>query len=406
MPNFGKKQAIQEWIKKNPPQKDEIGYSARVFRAFQDSSIPTSLRYIQTVLWELKIELKPKYHLESPEPPVDSVKERMYAILKASKRKLTVSDLANQLDVGPKHIERLAEELRGEAKNVILGEDGVELQRALPQGTTFTRIDTKKFEGKKFKYGVTADNHLCSYYERLDVLEALFDIWQKEGVTEVLQLGNMIDGDASFNKFELLATGVENQVRYFIEHWPKRPGMRTLFIAGDDHEGWYVQREGVDIGRKIELEAKAAGRNDLVYLGYMEHRLLFGDNGNRQSIHMIHAGGGSSYAISYSAQKIVESYQPAEKPTILLLGHFHKYNVSYPRAVYTVQPGCTVDQSPFMRKKRLEAHVGGATLEFTLGADGLMHSIRHTFHPFYDRDFYKKGWHHPLDDRRPGSTLV
>ena len=106
---------------------------------------------------------------------------------------------------------------------------------------------------------------------------------------------------------------------------------------------------------------------------------------------MIHAGGGSTYAISYSAQKIVESYQGGEKPAILLIGHYHKYDVGYPREVYTVQPGCTQDQTPFMRKKKIQAMVGGASISFKQDEIGILHDFTVTWNPFYDRDFYK-GW--------------
>ena len=51
-----------------------------------------------------------------------------------------------------------------------------------------TVIDTSAFKGQHFCFGVTGDNHLASKYARLDVLEALFDIWAGAGVTEVLQL--------------------------------------------------------------------------------------------------------------------------------------------------------------------------------------------------------------------------
>jgi hypothetical protein len=163
-------------------------------------------------------------------------------------------------------------------------------------------------------------------------------------------------------------------------------------VTGDDHEGWYVQREGVDVGEKIELLAQKYGRNDLEHLGYMERNIVLDFEGNQHIIRVMHAGGGSAYAISYTSQKIVESLQGGEKPNILIIGHFHKYDVSYPRSVVTIQPGCTQDQSTFMRKKRLEAHLGGVTLEVTIGKDGQMHNITHRWHPFYDRDFYSRAW--------------
>lgn len=234
--------------------------------------------------------------------------------------------------------------------------------------------------------------HNCSKYERMDVLNALYDTWAAQGITTVYQLGNMIDGEARFNRTDLLVHGMEGQARYFARQWPKRKGMRTLFVTGDDHEGWYVQREGVDIGRYLEDAAKKDGRDDLVYLGHMEHDIAFEGKRQQSVMRLIHAGGGSSYATSYSAQKIVESYQGGEKPNVLLIGHYHKAEYGYPREVHCLQVGCTMDQSPFMRKKKLQAHVGGWTVEMTINDLGMITRFRCEWMPFYDLGFYKQAW--------------
>jgi len=106
---------------------------------------------------------------------------------------------------------------------------------------------------------------------------------------------------------------------------------------------------------------------------------------------VVHPGGGSAYAISYTDQKRVESYQGGEKPSIELVGHYHKYNVGYPREVTTVQAGCTCDQTLFMRKKRLQAMVGFLIVEIQQDkSDGHIDRVRHEFFPFFDRGFYER----------------
>jgi hypothetical protein len=120
------------------------------------------------------------------------------------------------------------------------------------------------------------------------------------------------------------------QVEYLVEKWPARKGMGTEFITGDDHEGWYVQREGVKIGEIIQLSAEKAGRQDLQWKGHMERQIVFEAGKKKSVLSMTHAGGGTAYAISYTAQKAVESYQPGEKPNVLVMGHFHKFDYSFP----------------------------------------------------------------------------
>jgi hypothetical protein len=201
----------------------------------------------------------------------------------------------------------------------------------------------------------------------------------------------MIDGEARFNRFDLIAHGIEGQANYFVENWPQRKGITTHFITGDDHEGWYVQREGINIGEYIQHKARSAGRMDLQYLGHMEHDVVLAAQSGEARVRLIHAGGGSAYATSYAPQKILESYQGGEKPHILLIGHYHKFEVGYHREVWAIQAGCTQDQTPFMRKLKIQAHVGGVTLRFQQSADGLLHKLNVAWEPFYDREFYKEG---------------
>ena len=104
-------------------------------------------------------------------------------------------------------------------------------------------------------FGFTTDNHLCNKHSRLDVLNAAYDHFEREGITTVYNAGNWIDGEARFNKTELVtAPGLDHQLDYMIDVFPQRNGIKTHYIAGDDHEGWYSQREGIEIGRYLRLE--------------------------------------------------------------------------------------------------------------------------------------------------------
>ncbi len=159
-----------------------------------------------------------------------------------------------------------------------------------------------------YVFGAMGDTHLGSKYERLDVLNRLYDRYAEEGVDRVFHTGNWIDGEARFNKFDLHIHGMGAQVAYLAEHYPQRPGLTTYAVAGDDHEGWYCQREGVDIGRLAEHAFRDQGRDDWINLGYMEAilHLTNANTGKKATLAVVHPGGGSAYALSYSIQKIVE----------------------------------------------------------------------------------------------------
>lgn len=300
---------------------------------------------------------------------------------------LSIEALSEHFDKSIKTVREAMEVLKKEGHNIHQVSEGIEITRDIPVSFP-TKIPVEK--GRRVKFGLVSDNHLGSKYERNEVLETLFDVYANEGIDTVYQCGNIIEGEAVFNKFDVLAHGIEGQSRYLAEHWPKRKGIKTLFITGDDHEGWYVQREGVNIGRILEMEARRVGREDLVFLGHMEHDIIFEGTKRKVVMRLIHAGGGSSYATSYSAQKIVESYTSGEKPDILLIGHYHKAEYTYAREVHVVQAGTTQDQTPFMRKKKLHAHVGGWIIEFEMTKEGSMSRFKTEWLPFYDRKYYEQ----------------
>jgi len=208
--------------------------------------------------------------------------------------------------------------------------------------------------------GLLGDTHLCSNYERIDMLNDLYDRFSRAGVCSVFHTGNYIDGESKYNMHDVHVHGLDNQAAYFVRTYPQREGITTYYIDGDDHEGWYTQREGIVIGEYVESKAIREGRNDLVYLGYME-RDVYIDRENRAGIlRVLHPGGGSAYSLSYTGQKIIDGYRSEELPQILAYGHYHKASfVPNYRGVWLIQTATTQEQTPFMRKKRLVCDLGG-----------------------------------------------
>lgn len=319
-----------------------------------------------------------------PSPLKQSIKE---ALKKKDVQNVYV--LADLLDASPKKIQAAIDELISEGHTIKIDNGNVLFSKIIPKSPPRV-LDVSKMSTGFYKFGVTSDNHLCSRYERLDVLHSLYDIFEREGITKVLNGGNWIDGEARFNKHDLLEHGMDNQINYFLNNYPHRDGIETHLITGDDHEGWYTQREGVDVGSYMQMKARKAGREDLFHLGHMEADIILKAPKGHTTMRVLHPGGGSSYATSYTAQKIVESYTGGEKPNILLVAHYHKAEYLFNRGVHIVQTGTTMDQSPFMRKKRLAAHVGGWIIEFSVDDFGAVTRFKQEFFPYYDNEYYSK----------------
>lgn len=302
----------------------------------------------------------------------------------------SIEEICNKFNMSPKQVKEIIQKLKEKRYNVrISRKNTLELDPLLPQGGTDV-LDLSKFQNKIYKIGFVTDTHLNSKYERLDVLNALYDIFEKDGITNVYHAGNWVDGECSFNKYDLFNVGIDAQIDYFIKNYPRKPNITTKFIAGDDHEGWWVKREKINVGEYMQFKAEEAGRNDLKYLGYIEADIILKAKKGEAKMKIMHPGGGSAYALSYAPQKIVESFTTGEVPQILLLGHYHKaeFLPAY-RHVHIVQGGTTQDQTPYMRKKKIAAHLGGWILEFQQSIDGTINRFRAEFISFQNKSEYK-----------------
>lgn len=303
----------------------------------------------------------------------------------------SVDELADLLDCGPGKIKAAIADMEALGAMLLKTVDGkYDLGSSIHLEPGKHEVAGSANDEWTHRFGVTTDNHLCNKHSRLDVLNEAYDHFAAQGITRVFNCGNWIDGEARFNKTELVTRpGMDAQLDYLIDNWPVHKGIVTEYIAGDDHEGWGQQREGIEVGRYLQHRAETQGRSDLKYLGYGECDVkLMGQYGSA-AMRLVHPGGGSSYAISYTDQKRVESYQGGEKPQVELAGHYHKFNYGYPREVHTVQCGCTCDQTMFMRKKRLQAHVGFVVVKIKQGDQGQVTRFNVEWHPRYNRSYYE-----------------
>jgi hypothetical protein len=239
-----------------------------------------------------------------------------------------------------------------------------------------------------FAFGAAGDLHAGSKYCRWDVRAELYRRFTEEGVQCNFDTGNWIDGEARFNTYDLEVSGMHAQCEYLAKNHPK--GLRTYAVWGDDHEGWYAQREGVDMGMYSESVMRRAG-HDWTNIGFMEAHVILrnADSGMDAVLAVVHPGGGSAYALSYSIQKIIESLEGGEKPSAGFYGHYHKIWTGNIRNVWAVQTACQQDQTPFMRKKKLEAHVGGVLVKFRQDPEtGALTSMTTEMMRFFNKGYY------------------
>ncbi len=261
----------------------------------------------------------------------------------------------------------------------------------LPQHHYGPEIEIISRKDNTFLFGAAGDLHAGSKYCRWDVREDIYRHFIEEGAQCNFDTGNWIDGEARFNTYDLEVHGLDKQCKHLAKYHPT--GLPTYAVWGDDHEGWYVQREGINVGKYNESVMREAG-HEWTDLGFMEAHIILrnANSGKAQTLAVCHPGGGSAYALSYTIQKIVESLEGGEKPAVGLYGHYHKLIAGNTRNVWWAQTGCQQDQTPFMRKKRLEAHVGGALIKLRQDPrDGSITSMTPELIRYFNRERHTVG---------------
>ncbi len=318
-------------------------------------------------------------------------RQKFLRYIKSPTQKRTMIDICNKFNITPRVADEIINELVEQQYMINTDTNAIIVEGALPD-LEIKKLDMSRHGVNEYAFGAISDTHIGSKYERLDALCSLYDRFAEEGIEHVFHAGNWIDGENRYNKNDLYVHGLDNQVKNFIDKYPLREGIKTHIISGDCHEGVYATRLGINIGKYMEMKARDVGRTDLMHAGHLEKDYdLMQKNGGAR-LRLIHPGGGSAYAVSYSSQKYVEMLQRNDIPDIVLVGHFHKFDYSYPREVHVIQVGCLQDQTPFMRKRRLQAAVGGCIIRVKQANNGMILSLNVEWIPFYDKKFYEYKW--------------
>lgn len=89
---------------------------------------------------------------------------------------------------------------------------------------------------KSFKVGVVSDSHLGNIYQQLTFLKHFYQYCAKQGITDILHAGDLIDGNGKLYRghiYELFQIGAKNQLKYAVKNYPKLEGITTYVIGGN-----------------------------------------------------------------------------------------------------------------------------------------------------------------------------
>jgi len=221
----------------------------------------------------------------------------------------------------------------------------------------------------EIKVAIVSDTHFGSNFAAEQELENFYNYIQTLGVKTVLHIGDLTDGwyqKRPTSIFEQTAIGFTNQLNYFVERYPKVKGIKTYAITGN-HDQTHMYNGGANIGEMV-----ARLRNDFVYLG---HNHAFFKISDKVKISMIHPTDGSTQALSYKIQQVIDR-NPERKSDIMLIGHYHKTAGVYYKGSWGYLVPSFQNKSQFMNDNNLTSDVGGMILTIKLNEDGSLKSLQ------------------------------
>lgn len=281
------------------------------------------------------------------------------------KRPVSVEQLADELNVSPRHIREGIATLQASGYRVTEAAASEITLEKVPQATaTVTR---SLLDGDEITVGIVSDTHLGSREEALEHLHAFYDEAAARGISEIWHAGDLVAGVGIYRGQEAwgLLPGLNTyrtQVDYAVENYPKRDGITTLMISGNHDVEGAAGRIGAD-----PVSAVSHQRADIKHIGVYSGSIELPNGAHAQ---LVHGRGGGSYAVSYKAQKYVESLPPGRKPALLIFGHWHISGWFRHRSVPILMAGCWEWQTDLLVRLGLQPDVGGWFVTLRLADDG------------------------------------
>ena len=241
-------------------------------------------------------------------------------------------------------------EMCGKKVEIVQIEGELVLQKTPVKKSTFNKIKLDKL--KENEILVVSDTHFGSIHNQLHLLNELYEEAYKRGITTVLHIGDLTDGNypnRPENPRQQFLHGFDEQVGYVVDMYPEIDGMTTYYILGSHDETHYKNGQAtadfwIDRCRK-----------DMKFLGQDTGEITI----DKVKYILDHPGGGSAQSLSYKPQKRIEILETHNKPKVLLIGHYHKsYHFVY-RNVQCIEVPALCAKTQFQQKQGISNIVGG-----------------------------------------------
>lgn len=298
------------------------------------------------------------------------------------RRPRAVEELVRVYDVSLRVLDAMLDDLKEDGYLLDRFGDEVCLSK-IPHSEKLT-LDVNWKGNKIIRFGVLSDTHIGSKWTQITYLHEAYKAFEREGIKHVYHVGDITEGwkMRQGHEHECYVHGADDYVEETVRVYPHISGIKTYFITGN-HDLSFVKLAGIDIGVQISNL-----RPDMVYLGQEAATVNLTPG---CTVELLHPRGGSAYQISYKPQKIAESLEGGTKPSILIVGHFHKVEYLPYRNIHIIQAGCLQAQTPFMRGRHLASILGYWIIEAHVDESGQINRFRPEFFQIYEtiEDDYK-----------------
>lgn len=258
-------------------------------------------------------------------------------LVKESRKSPTLEQLCNALDLSPNATRDMIKRARESGIALKVGHGNIGI--GFDENDEIHDVGVPPTVGETFRMGVISDLHLGSKYcLRREIVDCVGRIY-RSGARDILMVGDLLDGCYRHGEFELKYSGIEDQTADLYRTLPQMDGLRYHAITGN-HDFTFTEKTGLDVGAYITGHFNQRGRRDIKFYGDRAATLRIGGT----TVRMLHPCGSCSYAVSYKLQKFVEAFDSAEKPGILVVGHWHRSCYIYTRGVHAF--ACPTLQGP------------------------------------------------------------
>ena len=207
------------------------------------------------------------------------------------------------------------------------------------------------FNAEEITFGIMSDTHIGSIFTDEELIRQAIAEMQKQKCSFMIHAGDSVEGmmNRPNSIYELSHVGYKAQRDATVELFSAYTD--PIYMVGGNHNASFDTKFGVGMDITEDICARLP---NAIYLGSLDGG--FELNGARVGV--FHGNDGSSFALSYREQRILDAMSPDEVPDLFVTGHVHKAFYMKYRGAHVICGGTLQHQTPFMRGKKLVAHVG------------------------------------------------